>query len=202
MNPTVEAREPITASSGKAAAMMLGATGFAAFGFFAGDAEGTTARLVANGAGIAAVSLVLIGILAFRSRHRAESGRGGHWGLGLLVAGLICTAAGCLVNAAGPMLPEDAAAGFAFAAIPAWSLSHLIYIGATVLGIACLRRRTVPRPLAVLLTASLPLLIVGVLLGTTLSGAASHTVTWIATEGQAGAAWFLIATRLRARPGI
>ncbi|MFG3339607.1 hypothetical protein [Glycomyces sp. NPDC048151] len=171
------------------AAMCGGAVVFAATGF-PGVSEAVP--WLANWAGLAAVVLVLAGFWAFRVRRRADLGRAGAWGVGLVLFGLSATAVGFLANAVGALVPAGAEGGVALAGVPAWILSHLVYVGATVLGAACLRRRSGPRPTAALLLASLPVLVLGVAAGLTLNESASGYVTWAATEGQAGVAWLLI----------
>jgi hypothetical protein len=171
------------------AAMCGGAVVFAATGF---PGVGEALPWLTNWAGLAAVLLVFAGFRVFGVRQRAGLGRAGAWGLGLVMAGLVATAVGFMANAVGALVPAGIEGGVALAGVPAWILSHLIYIGATVLGAACLRRRCGPRPTAVLLLASLPLLALGVAAGLTLNETASGFVTWAATEGQAGLTWSLI----------
>ncbi|GAA2316264.1 MULTISPECIES: hypothetical protein [Glycomyces] len=175
------------------AAMCAGAIVFAAIGF-----PGVSAALPqsTDWAGLAGVLLVLAGFRVFGLRHRAELGRLGAWGRGLMTAGLVATAVGFLANAVGPLEPGGAEGVVAIAGVPAWMLSHLVYIGATVLGAACLRKRSGPRPTAVLMIASLPLLVLGVAAGLTSGEPASGYITWAATEGQAGLVWSLIGFRL------
>ncbi|THV24320.1 hypothetical protein [Glycomyces paridis] len=169
--------------------MSLGAVVFAAAGFVADESAAW------NAAGLAAAVLVLIGFGAFRH----ESGRAGAWGIGLVRFGLGATVVGYLVNLVGPLLSEDAEGVAALAGIPAWSLAHLVYIGATVLGIACLRSGSVPRPTAVALVVGLPALLLGVGAGLALGEPFGPAVTWAATEGQAGLAWLLVGLHLLRR---
>jgi hypothetical protein len=175
------------------AAMCGGAIVFAVTGF-----PGVVAALPqsTNWAGLAGVLLVFAGFRVFGLRHRAESGRLGAWGRGLVMAGLAATAAGFLANAVGPLVPSGAEGVVALAGVPAWMLSHLVYIGATMLGFACLRKRSGPRPTAVLMIASLPLLVLGVAAGLSLGEPTSEFITWAATEGQAGLVWLLVGVRL------
>jgi hypothetical protein len=180
-------------------AMMAGAAVFAASGYFAGESSGTAGYWVSNVAGLIAIAFVLVGFGVFRRRYRAVLGRLGAWGIGLVRIGLLATVLGYLVNLVGPLLPGDAAAAVAVAGIPAWSLAHLMYVGATVLGLACLRSGAVPRLVAVALTLGLPLLVVGVGLGLAVGGPAATVITWVATEGQAGLAWFVVGLHLRDR---
>ncbi|CAM3473053.1 hypothetical protein OCAE111667_11525 [Occultella aeris] len=180
-------------------AMMAGAVVFAAAGYFAGEPSGTAAYTVSNVAGLIAVAFVLVGFGVFNRRYRAALGRLGGWGIGLVRFGLLATVLGYLVNLVGPLLPGQAAAAVAVVGIPAWSLAHLMYVGATVLGIACLRSGAVPRLVAVPLVCGLPLLLAGVGLGLAVGGTAATVITWIATEGQAGLAWFLVGLHLRGR---
>ncbi|GLI45045.1 hypothetical protein [Glycomyces algeriensis] len=172
--------------------MIFGAIMFAATGFPV--TEGAAAFV--NWAGLAAVLLVFGGFRVFAGGHRPFLGRLGAWGCGLVLAGLAATAVGFIANAAGPLVPKAFEGAVALAAVPAWTLSHLIYAGATVVGIACLRARIVPRSTALLLVASFPLLIAGVSLGLAVGGSAADLITWAATEGQAGLAWALIGALL------
>ncbi|WP_091040578.1 hypothetical protein [Glycomyces harbinensis] len=183
-------------------ATAIGAVVFAAAGYFADQPSGSAGYAVSNVAGLAAVSAVLIGFGAFHRRHRAELGRLGAWGAGLVRFGLVATVVGYLVNLVGPSLPERYEAVAALAGIPAWSLAHLMYAGATVLGLACLRAAAVPRPVAVALTCGLPVLLAGVGAGLALGEPYAHVVTWAATEGQAGLAWLLVGLRLSVRRQI
>ncbi|WP_154794567.1 hypothetical protein [Occultella kanbiaonis] len=183
------------------AAMMAGAAVFAAAGYLAGEPSGTAAYTVSNVAGLIAIAFVLAGFGAFHRRYRAVLGRLGAWGIGLIRFGLLATVLGYLVNLVGPLLPGDAAAAVAVIGIPAWSLAHLMYLGATVLGIACLRPGALPRLVSVPLVCGLPLLLAGVGLGLAVGGTAATVITWIATEGQAGLAWFLVGLHLRRRAG-
>ncbi|MFC3491141.1 hypothetical protein [Glycomyces rhizosphaerae] len=173
-------------------AMCGGAIVFAATGF-----PGVVAALPrsANWAGLAGVLLVFAGFRVYGLRHRAELGRLGAWGRGLVMAGLVATAVGFLANAVGPLAPGEAEGMVALAGVPAWVLSHLVYIGATVLGSACLRKRSGPLPTAILMIASLPLLFLGVAAGLRLGEPTSGFVTWAATEGQAGVVWSLVGVR-------
>jgi len=178
------------------AAMCGGAIVFAAIGF---PGVGAALPQLTDWAGLAGVLLVLAGFRVFGLRHRAESGRLGAWGRGLVMAGLVATAVGFLANAVGPLVPSGAEGLVALAGVPAWILSHLIYIGATMLGVACLRRRSGPvrsLPTAVLMIASLPLLVLGVAAGLSLDEPTSGFITWAATEGQAGLVWSVIGIRL------
>lgn len=204
MTPSIELRPRTTRSTSAdrvaAAAMAFGAITFAVSGLVADEPLGTTLSSVMSGAVVVAALLMLVGIMQLLPVRRAALGRTARWGGGLVVAGLVATAMGSVLNVVVPLMQESAQAAFALAGIPAWSLSHLIYVGATVLGIACLRRPVVPRPLAILLVASLPLLLLGVALGLALPEPASHVVTWAATEGQAGVAWLLIAVHHARRP--
>ncbi|WP_133884207.1 hypothetical protein [Glycomyces sp. NRRL B-16210] len=178
-------------------AMAAGAVVFAAAGYVADAPPGTIGYLVSNAAGLAAVACVLVGMNAF---VRGESlGRLGSWGTGLIRIGLVATIVGYLVNLIGPALPEAAEGIVAIAGIPAWSLAHLMYAGATVLGLACLRAGSVPRIVAVPLAAGLPVLLIGVGLGLALGEPSAPVLTWAATEGQAGLAWLLVGLRLSAR---
>ncbi|TDE90051.1 hypothetical protein EXU48_19225 [Occultella glacieicola] len=181
------------------AAMMAGAAVFAAAGYFAGEPSGTAAYTVSNVAGLIAIACVLVGFGGFRRRYRTLLGRLGAWGIGLVRFGLLATVLGYLVNLVGPLLPGQAAAAVAVVGIPAWSLAHLMYVGATVLGIACLRSGAVPRLVGVPLVCGLPLLLAGVGLGLAVGGTAATVITWIATEGQAGLAWFLVGLQLSRR---
>jgi hypothetical protein len=174
-------------------AMCVGAVVFAATGF-PGVAEALPQWT--NWAGLAGALLVFAGFREFGLRHRAELGRIGAWGRGLVMAGLVATAVGFLANAVGPLAPGEAEGIVAGAGVPAWRLSHLVYIGATVLGAACLRNRSGPLPTAVLMIASLPLPVLGVAAGLTLGEPTSGFITWAATEGQAGLVWSLIGLRL------
>ena len=171
--------------------MIIGAVAFAASGF-----PGVEVAAWVNWAGLVAVLLVLVGFGVFRAGRRARLGRLGAWGSGLVLAGLAATAVGFLANAVGPLVPATSEGAVALAGVPAWTLSHLVYAGATVLGVACLRARIVPRATALLLIASFPLLLAGVALGLAAGGPASGLITWIATEGQAGLAWSLIGAGL------
>ncbi|MDN3240022.1 hypothetical protein [Glycomyces tritici] len=175
------------------AAMCGGAIVFAATGF---PGVGAALPQSTGWAGLAGVLLVFAGFRAFGRRHRAGSGRLAGWGRGLLMAGLVATAVGFLANAVGPLAPGGVEGMVALAGVPAWVLSHLVYIGATVLGAATLRKRSGPLPEAVLMVASLPLLVLGVAAGLRLGEPASGFVTWAATEGQAGLVWSLIGVRL------
>ncbi len=175
------------------AAMCGGAIVFAATGF---PGVGAALPQSTNWAGLAGVLLVFAGFRVFGIRHRAASGRLGSWGRGLVMAGLVATAVGFLANAVGPLVPGGAEGMVGLAGVPAWVLSHLVYIGATVLGMACLRKRSGPLPAAVLMIASLPLLVLGVAAGLSLGEPASGFVTWAATEGQAGLVWSLVGVRL------
>lgn len=192
MNPAPASRKRT------ATATAAGAVAFAALGLLGSGPDATWILLLTSAAGVAAVLLVAGGVAGFRAAHRGALGRLGAWGAGLVTAGLAATALGFLVNATGPLLPEGAAGTVALVGVPAWSLAHLVYVGATVLGAACLRVPAVPRPLAVLLTAALPLMAAGVGIGLALGGTAATLVTWAATEGQAGLAWLLIGLHLRA----
>lgn len=175
------------------AAMCGGAIVFAATGF---PGVGAALPQWTNWAGLAGVLLVFAGFRVLRLRHRAGSGRLGSWGRGLVMAGLGAAAVGFLANSVGPLAPDGAEGMVALAGVPAWVLSHLVYIGATVLGAAWLRKRAGPLPAAVLMVASLPLLVLGVAAGLRLGEPASGFVTWAATEGQAGLVWLLIGVRL------
>ncbi|MCD0446632.1 hypothetical protein LO763_23725 [Glycomyces sp. A-F 0318] len=179
-------------------ATMAGAVVFAATGYFADEPPGTAGYLVSNTAGLIAVALVLAGIGAFHRRHGPRLGRPGAWGAGLVRFGLVATVLGYAVNLIGPLLPDRAQAVAAVAGIPAWSLAHLMYAGATVLGLACLRAK-VPRRVALPLAGGLPVLLVGVGCGLALGEPFAPAVAWAATEGQAGLAWFLVGLHLRGR---
>lgn len=178
------------------AAMSGGAIVFAATGF---PGLGAALPQSTNWAGLVAVLVVFSGFRVFGLRHCAELGRLGAWGRGLMMAGLVATAVGFLANAVGPLVPSGAEGVVALAGVPAWILSHLVYIGATVLGAACWRKRSGPPPTAVLMIASLPLLVLGVAAGLSLSEPTSGFITWAATEGQAGLVWLLVGARLLCR---
>jgi hypothetical protein len=175
------------------AAMCGGAIVFAATGF---PGVGAALPQSTNWAGLAAVLVVFAGFRVFGLSHRAASGRLGAWGRGLVMAGLAATAVGFLANAVGPLVPSGAEGIVALAGVPAWILSHLVYIGATVLGFAFLQKRSGPRPTAVLMIASLPLLVLGVAAGLSLGEPTSGFITWAATEGQAGLVWSVVGVRL------
>lgn len=191
--------DPETGARAAGAAMMTGAVVFAAAGYFADEPSGTAWYLASNAAGLAAVVCVMVGMNAFYRGRRESLGRLGSWGAGLIRFGLVATVAGYLVNLIGPELPEAAEGIAALAGIPAWSLAHLMYVGATVLGLACLRAGTVPRLVAVPLVAGVPVLLIGVGLGLALGEPFAPVVTWAATEGQAGLAWLLVGLHLTAR---
>jgi hypothetical protein len=104
-------------------AMCAGAIVFAATGF-PGVAE--VLPQWTNWAGLVGVLLVFAGFREFGLHHRAELGRFGAWGRGLVMAGLVATAVGFLANAVGPLVPGGAEGVVAIAGVPAWILSRLV----------------------------------------------------------------------------
>ncbi|MFL1380399.1 hypothetical protein [Nocardiopsis protaetiae] len=173
------------------AAVAVGAVVFAASGLLPGGESGTGTYLLVNLVVGGAMALVLFGLPVLRLRYREPLGRPGAWGSGLTAAGLVATMAGCLTNIVAGSLTGQAQGVVAAVGIPAWILAHLVYVGATVLGLACLRVPAVPRPVAAALIGGLPVLVIGVLCGLTLDGTAATVVTWASTEGQVGLAWLL-----------
>ncbi|MFL1429305.1 MULTISPECIES: hypothetical protein [unclassified Nocardiopsis] len=173
------------------AAVAVGAVVFAASGLLPGGESGTGTYLLVNLVVVGAMALVLFGLPVLRLRYRESLGRPGAWGSGLTAAGLVATMAGCLTNIVAGSLTGQAQGVVAAVGIPAWILAHLVYVGATVLGLACLRVSAVPRPVAAALIGGLPVLVIGVLCGLTLDGTAATVVTWASTEGQVGLAWLL-----------
>lgn len=178
-------------------AVAAGAVVFAVSGLLPGGESGTGAYLAVNLLVVGAMALVLHGLPVLRGRYRERLGRLGAWGAGLTAVGLVATMAGCLANIIAGALTGPAQGVVAAVGIPAWILAHLVYAGATVLGLACLRVPAVPRPVAVALVGGLPVLVVGVLCGLALDGTASTVVTWASTEGQVGLAWLLLGGFLR-----
>lgn len=134
-----------------------------------------------------------------RATHgqRATLGRGAAWGVRLTAAGLVAVLVGCLTNIVAAWSTGSAQAVVAAVGIPAWMLAHLVYVGASVLGLAWLRGGVVPRVVAVPLALSLVVTVAGVLVGLTLDGTAAKMITWASTEGQIGLAWLLAGTVLR-----
>lgn len=139
--------------------------------------------------------LLLVGVLGV-SRGRRASGKLWRWGIGLVTTGLIAHLVGSTLGLLAPMLSEGIGGVVAIAAIPAWILAHLAYVGTTLVGLAVRRTTDFPRPLTVLLIACTPLVLVGVPAGLALEGVAgaglASTVAWLATEGQFGLGWLLV----------
>lgn len=179
-------------------AVVVGAVVIAAAGLLTPGTDAADATALAPLVGAA---LLLPGPVVLRAVHRAEFGRFGAWGAGVTVAGLVATVAGSVLNLAVGLAPEDAGRVAAAVAAPAWILAHLVYVGGTLLGVAAVRTTGVPRPVAVALTCSLPLLLLGVPGGLALDPPWSTITTWIATEGQVGIVWLLVAAHLRRASG-
>lgn len=176
------------------------ASGAALFAVIGSGLLGTTAPgepdfVAQNVLGLSAAALLGLGIIGLRpSLQRLAGGRLLNWGLVMIWIGLGALAGGQILaiaaeDAQGALLETAAIAG-----IPLTVAAHLIYLGTSLVGLALLRGRRAPIALGVLLTASLPLLLVGVPLGLALGdGPLGDVVTWVSTEGQAGAAWVAVA---------
>jgi len=172
-------------------------------GVLGDTAPGAPDFVLQNALGLAAVVLLALGLVGVRRVLRdLAGGRLLIWGLVLVWIGLAALAGGHALAIGAEGVQGDAVQTAAVAAIPLTVGAHLIYPGTSLVGIALLRRRRSPIGLGVLLTISLPLLLLGVPLGLAVGpGVLSDVVTWVATEGQLGAAWcaFAIVASLAAR---
>jgi len=183
-------------------ALAVGALTVAAVGsgILGATAPGEADFVTQNAIGLVGALLLALGIVGFRpALAHVAGGRLLRWGLVLVWSGLGAMAAGHAVAIAtaaigtGPV-QNDLTGAAAIVGIPLTIGAHLIYPGTSLVGLAMLRARRAPVALCVLLTASLPVLLIGVPAGLTLGkGALGEIVTWIATEGQIGAAWFAVA---------
>lgn len=172
---------------------------------------GSAAFIAQNAVGLVAAVLPALGVRGLGAALQPRSAPDAllRWGIRCTVVGFACAAAmhavailGGALDGGGPG-PDVAAQLAALAGVPLVVASHLLYLGTSLVGAALLRCRRAPVVIGVLLAASLPIMLVGVPLGMSLDPAASGgLIAWIATEGQAGAAWFaLAAVRLGSRAG-
>lgn len=178
-------------------ATALGAVLFATVGsgLLGATAPGEADFVTQNALGLASAALLGLGITGLRpSLQRVAPRRLLGWGLSVVWVGLAALAGGHALAIAAESAPRAVLESISLAGIPLTVGAHLIYPGTTLVGIALLRGRRWPFALGVLLTTSLPLLLVGVPLGLALGdGALGDVVTWASTEGQAGAAWLAVA---------
>ncbi|GGD71000.1 hypothetical protein GCM10007269_12760 [Microbacterium murale] len=193
MTTPVRARTRLTGST----TTVLGAVLFATVGsgLLGTTAPGESDFVAQNALGLCAAALLGLGIIGVRpSLQRVAAGRLLGWGLAMVWIGLAAMAGGHALAIAAEGAQGGLLEAAAIAGIPLTVGAHLIYPGTSLVGLAMLRGRRAPIALGVLLTASLPLLLIGVPLGLAFgTGLLGDVVTWASTEGQAGAAWFAVA---------
>ncbi|ACQ78750.1 hypothetical protein Bcav_0487 [Beutenbergia cavernae DSM 12333] len=186
--------------------LVLGGIAFAAAGSPVwGEPElGSPTSVAQVAVAVIGGALLLVGVVGLGRSRPATSGRLGRWGTGLVVAGLAAHLLGSALGGLAPTLPAGAADVVAVAAIPAWALAHLAYVGTTLIGVATWRSGALPRPVSALLVACAPLVLAGVPASLALEPAVgsgvSAVIAWIATEGQLGLGWLLVGVTGR-RPG-